>query len=98
VANTFLSQPGWNLRGVTRKPSSVTAVRWQNKGIETVYRDMDQPASMRRALKGATAVFGVTDFWQHIKNPEAHRQADEWEGVANEIAFRREIEEGKVRI
>ena len=67
------------------------------KGVEIVFGDLDQPGSIRRALRGATVIFGVTDFWQHLKDPEVQRQAAEWEGFSNEIAFRREIEQGKVR-
>ncbi|KAF2993523.1 hypothetical protein E8E13_001873 [Curvularia kusanoi] len=94
VARTFLNQPGWKLRGVTRRPTSAAAVQWQIKGVEMVYGDLELPGSMRRALKGATVVFGVTDFWQHIRDPEVQQQAADWAGSTSEIAFRREIQQG----
>lgn len=97
VAESFNTQPGWKLRGVTRKPFSEAAVNWQYRGVEIVYGDMDRPESMQEALQGAAVVFGVTDFWQHLKDPEVHKRAAELECSANEIAFEREISQGKVR-
>lgn len=73
------------------------AANWQNKGVEIIQGDLDLSDSIRRALKGATVVFGVTDFWQHLKDPEVQRQAAEWESATNEVAYRREIEQGKVQ-
>lgn len=65
--------------------------------MEIIQGDLDLSDSIRRALKGATVVFGVTDFWQHLKDPEVQRQAAEWESATNEVAYRREIEQGKVQ-
>lgn len=96
VAETFVNQPGWRLRGVTRKPSIPAAAQWQKKGVEIVCGDMDDPQSLRKALQGATVVFGVTDFWQHLKDSEVQRQAAERKKPINALAFNREIEQGRV--
>ena len=66
-------------------------------GIEIVYGDMDRPGSLKKALDGATVVFGLTDFWQYLKDPKVQQQAAEWEYSANETAFKREIAQGWVR-
>lgn len=96
MARTFLKQPGWRLRGVTRKPSSPAAVKWKSEGVEIVPGDLDDVESLRNALHGATVVFGVTDFWQHLKDPEIQRQAAASGEPINKIAFKREIEQGCV--
>lgn len=57
---------------------------------------MDDPQSLRKALQGATVVFGVTDFWQHLKDSEVQRQAAERNEPINALAFKREIEQGQV--
>lgn len=41
-------------------------------------------------------VFGMTDFWRHLKDPEVHKMAAKRVCSANEIAFEREIAQGKV--
>jgi len=51
---------------------------------------------MRRAVQDATVVFGVTDFWQHLKDPQVQRQAAESGEPINAIAFEREIAQGQV--
>jgi uncharacterized protein YbjT (DUF2867 family) len=84
------------LRGVTRKPSSPAATQWQKAGVEIVYGDLDNLESLRRAVQDATIVFGVTDFWQHLKDPEVQRQAAENGRPINAIAFEREIAQGQV--
>lgn len=86
------------MRGVTRTPTSAPALQWQDSGVEIIYGDMDHPDSMQSALHGATVVFGVTDFWQHLKNPEVHKQAAERGCSANEVGFEREIAQGKVSV
>lgn len=74
----------------------MAAVRWKNEGVEIFTGDLDDEESLREALYGATVVFGVTDFWQHLKNPEVQRQAAESGEPINAIAFKREIEQGRV--
>ncbi|KAF1927327.1 NAD(P)-binding protein [Didymella exigua CBS 183.55] len=71
VARSFVSQSGWTMHGVTRKPSSPAAVQWEMPGIEIAYGDLDDAESLCKALRGANIVFGVTDFWQHLKDPKA---------------------------
>lgn len=61
-----------------------------------MYGDMDDPESLRKALHRANVVFGVTDFWQHLKDPEVQQQAVESGEPINSLAFVREIEQGRV--
>src|SRR5246500_4706321 len=50
---------GFHLRGLTRKPESERAAALAHQGIEIVKGDLDNGATLRRALAGAWGVFGV---------------------------------------
>ena len=64
VAETVLTDPGlskqYSVRGVTRDPSSAAARALADKGAEVVAGDLNDTASLRKALQGAHAVFAVT--------------------------------------
>ena len=49
----------FNLRGLTRKPDSGPAAALARQGVEIIKGDLDDEASLRRALAGAWGVFGV---------------------------------------
>src|SRR6202021_206384 len=50
---------GFRLRGLTRNPDSVRAAALARQGIDVVKGDLDDEATLRRALAGAWGVFGV---------------------------------------
>jgi uncharacterized protein YbjT (DUF2867 family) len=54
-----LQDSGFHLRGLTRTPDSERAAALARQGIEIVKGDLDDEASLRRALAGAWGVFGV---------------------------------------
>jgi uncharacterized protein YbjT (DUF2867 family) len=54
-----LQGAGFNLRGLTRKPDSERAAELARQGVEIVKGDLDDEATLRRALAGAWGVFGV---------------------------------------
>jgi uncharacterized protein YbjT (DUF2867 family) len=58
VAET-LQGSGFRLRGLTREPGSERAVALARNGIDVVKGDLDDEATLRRALAGAWGVFGV---------------------------------------
>src|SRR4029077_14389484 len=58
VART-LKGAGLNLRGLTRKPDSESAAALAHQGVEIIKGDLDDEASLRRALGGAWGIFGV---------------------------------------
>ena len=49
----------FHLRGLTRTPDSQRAVALARQGIDVVKGDLDDEATLRRALAGAWGVFGV---------------------------------------
>ena len=50
---------GFHLRGLTRKPDSERAAALARHGVDVVRGDLDDEATLRRALAGAWGVFGV---------------------------------------
>ncbi len=50
-----LQGAGFHLRGLTRKPDSEHAAALKRQGVDVVQGDLDDEASLRRALTGARA-------------------------------------------
>ncbi|KIW25999.1 uncharacterized protein PV07_09130 [Cladophialophora immunda] len=69
VVETFLKEPGWHVRGITRNPSSVKAQALSARRVEIVQADMDEPKTLELAFKSATAIFAVSDFWGLYGDP-----------------------------
>ena len=63
VIDSFVTDPKWHIRAVTRNPDSDKAQALAKKGCEIVQADLGDPASLKDVFKGATAIFGVTDYW-----------------------------------
>jgi uncharacterized protein YbjT (DUF2867 family) len=51
VVNTFLNEPTWKVRAVTRDPSKPTCLELKNKGVEVVKGDTNDLASLIAAFK-----------------------------------------------
>jgi uncharacterized protein YbjT (DUF2867 family) len=54
-----LQNSGFRLRGLTRNPESERAAALAGRGVDVVKGDLDDEATLRRALTGAWGVFGV---------------------------------------
>src|ERR1700726_3777918 len=54
-----LQGAGFSLRGLTRRPDSERAAALARSDVDIVKGDLDDPATLRRALAGAWGVFGV---------------------------------------
>lgn len=63
VIDTFLEDPEWRIRGITRDSSSAKALSLASRGVEVVQAELDDPASLTAALQGSNAIFAVSDFW-----------------------------------
>jgi len=59
-----LGGAGFRLRGLTRKPDSERAAALKREGVDVVQGDLDDEASLRRALSGAWGVFSVQNTWE----------------------------------
>ena len=64
VARHLLRCGTIKVRCMTRRPDSEPAKLLQQQRAEIVQADLDNPASIRRAMHGCNGVFGVTNFWE----------------------------------
>jgi len=94
VVSTFLSEPGWKIRGVSRNPSSAASQNLKEKGVEVVKANLSDTASLVAAFKGATAIFSVTDFWILYADPELMKTAKTGQ-PQNERTYYDELQQGK---
>src|SRR5258708_13615273 len=59
-----LEGTGFDLRGLTGKPDSERAAALARHGVDVVQGDLDDEATLRRALAGVWGVFGVQNTWE----------------------------------
>lgn len=59
-----LLDAGFRVRALTRKPEQPAAQALGKQGAEVVQGDLDDRASVERALAGAYGVFSVQNFWE----------------------------------
>jgi NmrA-like family len=96
VADEFVNDPAWKIRGISRDPSKASSKAWSSKGVEMVAGDLDDGASLSNAFKGANVIFGVTDFWQGFWNPEFQKIAAETGKTVNQLCYDMEVRQGKM--
>jgi len=66
---------GFALRALTRRVDSENARALAAAGAEVVAADLDDEASLVRALDGAHGAFFVTNFWEHFSPDREKAQA-----------------------
>ena len=54
---------GWKLRALTRNAKGSAAQELSRQGVEVVGGDLEDPASLEIALRGAYGAYSVQDFW-----------------------------------
>jgi uncharacterized protein YbjT (DUF2867 family) len=94
IVSTFLSEPGWRVRGVTRNPGSSASQNLAALGVELVKADLDDPASLAPAVDGANAVFAMTDFWEPLRDPANQSKLKPGQNI-NEWGYHTELQRGK---
>jgi uncharacterized protein YbjT (DUF2867 family) len=77
LARALLADPasGFTVRAVTRKPDSDAGRALAKAGAEVVAADLDDAASVQRAMNGAYGAFCVTNFWEHFSPGKELAQA-----------------------
>ena len=53
----------WKLRALTRQAEGAAVKQLLEQGVEVVKGDLEDPASLSRATRGAYGVYSVQDFW-----------------------------------
>jgi uncharacterized protein YbjT (DUF2867 family) len=78
LVRAILQSPGgpFAARAVTRRPEGDAARALASAGAEIVAADLDDEASLRRAMQGAHGVYAVTNFWEHFSPERELAQAD----------------------
>jgi NmrA-like family len=94
VARTFLKEPGWRVRGITRDISSSASRRLQAEGLEMVAANLDQTQSLISAFEGANVIFGVTDFSGPFFDPRNREKLNPGQSL-NEWVYEYEKQQGK---
>ena len=64
VARQLLKQPSFAVRALTRDPAKPAARVLAQAGAELIQGDLDDPASVKRAVEGAYGVFSVQNFME----------------------------------
>ncbi len=64
VAHELLSRGGYRVRAMTRKPDSEKARALKQAGAEVVTGDLNEEASLKKAMEGAWGVFAVQNTWE----------------------------------
>jgi uncharacterized protein YbjT (DUF2867 family) len=77
LARAILEDPagGFRLRAITRHADSDKARALAAAGAEVVTADLDDEASVERALQGAHGAFFITNFWEHFSPQKELAQA-----------------------
>ncbi|KAL5585560.1 hypothetical protein FOVSG1_014949 [Fusarium oxysporum f. sp. vasinfectum] len=95
VARTFLAEGGWHVRGITRDPSKPSSQEWVSQGVEIVKGDLNDLNSLKSAFAGSSVIFGVTDFWGIVRDPDVQKQAQEQGQQVNQRAYDVEVQQGR---
>ena len=66
---------GFTPRAVTRNPESAKARALAERGAQVVAADIDDEASLAKALEGAHGAYFVTNFWEHFSPEKEQAQA-----------------------
>ncbi|CAE6433870.1 unnamed protein product [Rhizoctonia solani] len=64
VARYLLRDGGYKVRVLTRNPDSEKAQALKQQGAEVMHCDLGNKEQITAALRGAYAVFGLTNFWE----------------------------------
>lgn len=72
VARHLLRAGSYRVRCLTRRPLSTAAREIADLGGELIEGDLNDPASLRAALRGCDGAFGVTDYWEHFEREFEH--------------------------
>jgi uncharacterized protein YbjT (DUF2867 family) len=69
------AQGGFAVRALTREPGSAKAKALAERGAQVAAADLDDEASLTKALAGAHGAYFVTNFWEHFSPDKEQGQA-----------------------
>ena len=79
------------VRAVTRRPDGAAARALAQAGAQVVLADLDDGASVLRALEGAYGAYLVTNFWEHLSAEKELNQAHTLAAAAAQAGIRHAV-------
>lgn len=95
VAQRFLQDPNYHVRGITRDPTSEAAQKLAAQGIEIVAGNLDDVQTLIPAFAGASLIFSVTNYWEPFFRPDCRARALELGVDCRKYAYDVELQQGK---
>jgi hypothetical protein len=95
VAQRFLQDPSYRVRGITRNPASPAAQKLAAQGAEIVKADLDDAKSLEAAFSGANLIFSVTNYWEPFFRPDCRQKASEAGISCRKYAYDVEAQQGR---
>ncbi|KAK3627757.1 hypothetical protein LTR56_000257 [Elasticomyces elasticus] len=95
VADVFLAEGDWHIRGVTRDVSKPAAKALAEKHVELFEGDVNDVSFLKSAFAGSNVVFGVTDFWGITRDPDVQARAAATGKQVNMLAYDIEVQQGR---
>jgi hypothetical protein len=95
VAQRFLQDPNYRVRGITRNPASPAAQKLAAQGAEIVKADLDDAKSLEAAFSGANLIFSVTNYWEPFFRPDCRQKAAEAGISCRKYAYDVEAQQGR---
>ncbi|KAJ3571974.1 hypothetical protein NPX13_g5199 [Xylaria arbuscula] len=95
VAQRFLKDPNFKVRGLTRNPDSEKAQELAAQGIEIVQAELNDVQSLINAFKGANLIFSVTQYWEPFFRPDCRQEADAQGISCRKYAYNVEYQQGR---
>ncbi|KFY37409.1 hypothetical protein V495_07193 [Pseudogymnoascus sp. VKM F-4514 (FW-929)] len=95
VAQRFLQDPNYRVRGITRDPTSAAAQKLSAQGIEVVAANLDDLQTLIPAFAGASLIFSVTNYWEPFFRLDCRAKAQELGIDCRKYAYDVEVQQGK---
>lgn len=95
VAQSFLKDPSYRVRGITRNPASPAAQKLAAQGIQILQADLDDVESLVAAFEGANLIFSITNYWEPFFRPDCRQRALEKGVDCRLFAYQVEAAQGK---
>ncbi|KAL8897619.1 MAG: hypothetical protein Q9207_007125 [Kuettlingeria erythrocarpa] len=102
VINSVLADPTaaqeFRIRGITRDPSKPNAQALTTRGVECVTGDINDKASLTKAITGAHSVYAVTNYWEKMDHELELQQGKNIADVCKEAGVQHLIWSGLVDV
>lgn len=95
VAQKFLQDPNYRVRGITRDPTSAAAQTLAAQGVEVVAGDLDDVRTLVPAFAGASLIFSVTNYWEPFFRPDCRAKARGLGVDCRRYAYDVEVRQGR---